>query len=76
MPSSGKWLLVVLVRNDVSENPVTLIFRVHLEGGGDTFLRNSVPTKPKLCHISEDGIFHSRRRKNVKTYIALTGWSL
>jgi hypothetical protein len=26
--------------------------------------------------IPEDGIFHSDRRENLKSYIALTGWTL
>jgi hypothetical protein len=28
------------------------------------------------CHIPEYGILHSRRRENLKSYIALTGWAL
>jgi hypothetical protein len=27
-------------------------------------------------YISEDGIVHSHRRENLKSYIALTGWAL
>jgi hypothetical protein len=27
-------------------------------------------------HILEDGIPHSHRRENLKSYIALTGWAL
>jgi hypothetical protein len=27
-------------------------------------------------HIPEDGILHSHRRENLKSYIALTGWAL
>jgi hypothetical protein len=27
-------------------------------------------------HIPEDGILHSHRRDNLKSYIALTGWVL
>jgi hypothetical protein len=27
-------------------------------------------------YISEGGIFHSHRRENLKSYIALTGWAL
>jgi hypothetical protein len=27
-------------------------------------------------HILEDGILHSYRRENLKSYIALTGWAL
>jgi hypothetical protein len=29
-----------------------------------------------LIYIPEDGIFHSNRRENLKSYIALTGWTL
>jgi hypothetical protein len=27
-------------------------------------------------YITEDGILHSHRRENLKSYIALTGWGL
>jgi hypothetical protein len=27
-------------------------------------------------YIPEDGILHSHRRENLKSYIALTGWTL
>jgi hypothetical protein len=27
-------------------------------------------------HIPEDGILHSHRRDNLRSYIALTGWAL
>jgi hypothetical protein len=27
-------------------------------------------------NIPEDGILHSHRRENLKSYIALTGWAL
>jgi hypothetical protein len=27
-------------------------------------------------HIPENGILHSQRRENLKSYIALTGWAL
>jgi hypothetical protein len=29
-----------------------------------------------LFYIPEDGILHSQRRENLKSYIALTGWTL
>jgi hypothetical protein len=29
-----------------------------------------------VFYISEDGILHSDRRGNLKSYIALTGWTL
>jgi hypothetical protein len=33
-------------------------------------------TRATLCYISEDGILQSHRRENLKSYIALTGWTL
>jgi hypothetical protein len=36
----------------------------------------SVLTSAKLRNITEDGILHSHRRENLKSYIALTGWAL
>jgi hypothetical protein len=35
------------------------------------------PVKYKLgFYIPEDGILHSHRREKLKSYIALTGWTL
>jgi hypothetical protein len=35
------------------------------------------PVKYELgFYIPKDDILHSRRRENLKSYIALTGWSL
>jgi hypothetical protein len=36
----------------------------------------SVLTRETLRDIPEDGILHSLRRENLKSYIALTGWTL
>jgi hypothetical protein len=36
----------------------------------------SVLTRATWRHILEDGILHSHRRENLKSYIALTGWAL
>jgi hypothetical protein len=36
----------------------------------------SVLTRATRRNISEDGILHSHRRENLKSYIALTGWDL
>jgi hypothetical protein len=35
----------------------------------------SVFTRATRRHIPEDGILHSHRRENLKSYIALTGWT-
>jgi hypothetical protein len=39
-------------------------------------LRNSVLTRATWRNIPEDDILHSHRRKKLKSYIALTGWTL
>jgi hypothetical protein len=41
--------------------------------GGDTFLRNVVLTRATRRNIPEDGILHSHRPENLKSYIAVTG---
>jgi hypothetical protein len=40
------------------------------------FSETSVLTRATRCNIPEDGILHTHRRENLKSYIALTGWSL
>jgi hypothetical protein len=47
-----------------------------LEGTYRCLLRNVGLTRATLRHILEDGFLHSHRRKNLKSYIALTGWTL
>jgi hypothetical protein len=36
----------------------------------------SVLTRATQRNIPEDGIFYSRRRESLRSYIALTGWAL
>jgi hypothetical protein len=36
----------------------------------------SVLARATQRHIPEDGILHSHHRENLKSYIALTGWTL
>jgi hypothetical protein len=36
----------------------------------------SFPTRTTQLNILEDGILHSHRRENFKSYIVLTGWAL
>jgi hypothetical protein len=35
-----------------------------------------VLTRATRRHIQEDGILHSYRRENLKSFVALTGWAL
>jgi hypothetical protein len=36
----------------------------------------SVLTKATRPNIPEDGVLHSHRHENLKSYMALTGWAL
>jgi hypothetical protein len=36
----------------------------------------SALTRAAPRNIAEDGILHSHRRENLKSYVALTGWTL
>jgi hypothetical protein len=41
-----------------------------------SYSETSVLTRATLRNIPEDGILQSHRHENLKSYIALTGWSL
>jgi hypothetical protein len=43
---------------------------------GISFSETSVLTRTTRRDIPEDGILHRHRRKNLKSYVALTGWTL
>jgi hypothetical protein len=36
----------------------------------------TILTRATLRHTAEDGVRHSHRHENLKSYIALTGWAL
>jgi hypothetical protein len=40
------------------------------------FTETFVPTRATRRNIPEDGILHSHRRENLKSYTVLTGWAL
>jgi hypothetical protein len=44
--------------------------------GGTCASQASVLTRATRHNIPEDTILHSRRRENLKSYIALTGWAV
>jgi hypothetical protein len=89
MPSSGMLRRVALVRTDVSEerscrsmcqllvtpnvvpsSPIMVTLIIEALGSSET----SVLTRATLRRIPEDDILHSRRRENLKSYIAFINW--
>jgi hypothetical protein len=82
MPSSGTLRCVALIRTDVSDErfvtiiKVTRISELGTTGAGNMYLWTSVLTTATRRHITQDVILHSHRRENLKSYIALTGWTL
>jgi hypothetical protein len=69
---------VALVRTDVSEELGASIIRVTRidELGVLSSCETSVLTKATRRNSPEDGILHSHRRENLKSYIELTGWTM
>jgi hypothetical protein len=88
--SSGMLRPVALVRIDVSEElsvSIIRVTRIGELGTTSTILvtlmmealgssETSVLTKATRRNIPEDTILHSHCRENLKSYIALTGWSV
>jgi hypothetical protein len=62
--------LLVAASVPSSLNLVTLMKEA--QGSSET----SVLTRATRRNIPEDDILHSHRRENLKSYIALTGWTL
>jgi hypothetical protein len=63
-----------IVRTYVSEERISSIIRVtRVSELGKTFLRNIILTRVTRSSIPEDGINHSHRRGNLKSYIELAG---
>jgi hypothetical protein len=58
--------------NVVHSSPVLVILMMEAIFSSET----SVLTRATQRNIPEDDILHSHRRENLKSYIALTGWTL
>jgi hypothetical protein len=70
MPSSGILSRVVLARTDVSEEPIASITAVkRLSDLGTLAETNKVLTRATRRNNQEDGILHSHRHENLKSYI-------
>jgi hypothetical protein len=78
MPSSGVWRRVDVVDwTDVSEDRIAPIFRVVISASEEPAWAGSCSydppkrqfNRPTRRHTPEDGILHSHRRENLKSYM-------
>jgi hypothetical protein len=76
MASSAMLRRVNLVKTDVSEERSAFFIRVTRIVELDATKKYKVLTRATRRNIPEDAILHSHRRENLKSYIALTGWTL
>jgi hypothetical protein len=82
MASSGMLRRVAHVRTDVSEERRASIIRVARIGELGKMMEalssseTSVLTRTTRRNISEDGILHSHRRENLKSYNGRTYWRI
>jgi hypothetical protein len=83
MSSSGILRRVALVKTDVSEGRRDPSYIVPRSPILVTLMKEALPTSETSVrstatrrNIPEDGILHSHRRGNLRSYIALTGWIL
>jgi hypothetical protein len=65
-------LLLLVTANVARSSPILLTLIMEAVFSSIT----SVPTRTTRSHIPEDGILHSHLRENLKSYIALTSWTL
>jgi hypothetical protein len=65
---------VALIRTDVSEERIAYIVTLMMEAIRSS--DKSVLTRATRRNIPEDGVRHSHHPETVKSYVALTGWTL
>jgi hypothetical protein len=88
MTSSGILRRVALVRTDVSQelSVCRLLVTANVVPSSPNLVtlmlvalcsfETSALTRATRRNIPQDGILHSHRRENLKSYITLTGWTL
>jgi hypothetical protein len=65
-------LPLLVTANVFPSSPILVTMMMEALGSSET----SVITRATRHKIPEDGILHSQRRENLKSYIALTGWAM
>jgi hypothetical protein len=65
-------LQLLLTFNTVLSSPILVTLMMKVIRSSET----SVPSRATLRNIQEDDFIHSHRPENLKSYIALTGWTL
>jgi hypothetical protein len=63
---------LLVIANVVPNSPILASLLMEALRSSET----TVLTTATRRNIPEDGIFHSHRRENLKSYVALTGWAL
>jgi hypothetical protein len=63
---------MLVTANVAPSSPILVTLMMEALNSSET----SVLTRATRRNIPEDGILHSHRRENLKSYIALTGWTL
>jgi predicted hotdog family 3-hydroxylacyl-ACP dehydratase len=63
---------LLITANVIPSAPILVILMMETLSSSET----SVLTRVTRRNIPEDGIRHSHSRENLKSYIALTGWTL
>jgi hypothetical protein len=63
---------LLVTANDIPSSPILVALIMEEIRSSET----SVLIRATRRNIPEDGTFHSHHRENLKSYIALTGWTL
>jgi hypothetical protein len=66
------WIVLLVIADIASSSLILFTLMMEAILSSETL----VPTIAARRHILEDDILHSHRRENLKSYIALTGWTL